>query len=86
MQLKRLRFPAHALTLEITETTAISDFKRCQEAIAQRSELGCVVSIDDFGAGFTSLSYLGSLGAGELKLDRSFLTEVHNESPQRDTP
>jgi predicted signal transduction protein with EAL and GGDEF domain len=85
MQLKRHRFPAHALTLEITETTAISDFKRCQEVIAQLCELGCVVSIDDFGAGFTSLSHLGSLGAGELKLDRAFLAGVHNESPQRDT-
>jgi diguanylate cyclase (GGDEF)-like protein len=85
VQLKRHRFPADALTLEITETTAISDFKRCQEVIAQLRELGSVISIDDFGAGFTSLSYLGRLGAGELKLDRTFLTDVHQESPQRDT-
>jgi EAL domain-containing protein (putative c-di-GMP-specific phosphodiesterase class I) len=85
VQLKRHRFPAHALTLEITETTAISDFKRCQEVIEQLRELGCIVSIDDFGAGFTSLSYLGRLGAGELKLDRTFLADVHDESPQRET-
>jgi sensor c-di-GMP phosphodiesterase-like protein len=34
------------------------------------------VSVDDFGAGVTSLAYLSSLAVGELKLDRSFITEL----------
>ena len=42
--------------LEITETTAISDFERCRNVVDQLATLGCVVSIDDFGAGFISLA------------------------------
>jgi diguanylate cyclase len=66
--------PADALVLEITETIVISDFERCRRVVDQLSKLGCVVSIDDFGAGFTSLAHLASLAVGELKLDRRFLT------------
>ena len=59
--------------LEVTETTAITDFGRSQETIRALRDLGLVVSVDDFGAGFTSLAYLSSLAVDELKLDRSFI-------------
>ena len=65
--------PPEALIVEITETTAIADFDRCKQAIEQLRDLGLIVSVDDFGAGFTSLAYLSSLAVGELKLDRSFI-------------
>ena len=71
-----------ALVLEMTETTAIADFERSQDAIQKLHDLGLVVSVDDFGAGFTSLAYLGSLAVGELKLDRSFITRL-SESRRR---
>jgi EAL domain-containing protein (putative c-di-GMP-specific phosphodiesterase class I) len=67
----------HAHARDHGDATASADFKRCQEVIEQLREFGCVVSIDDFGAGF--------LDAGELTLDRTFLTGLHSESPQRDT-
>ena len=73
-----------ALVLEMTETTAIADFERCQHAIQKLHDLGLVVSVDDFGAGFTSLAYLGSLAVGELKLDRSFITRLSETSHSRD--
>ena len=73
-QLARHRLPGSALVLEITETTVISDFERCKRVTAELAELGCVVSIDDFGAGFTSLPFLSRLAVGELKLDRTFLS------------
>ena len=63
-----------SLILEITETTIIRDFDLCKAVIEQLRGLGLGVSIDDFGAGVTSLAYLGSLAVSELKLDRSFLT------------
>ena len=44
--------------------------------------MGVVVSVDDFGTGFTSLAYLSSLAVGELKLDRSFTTHVANRDRQ----
>ena len=63
-----------ALVLEVTETTAITDFSHSRRTIADLRDLGIVVSVDDFGAGFTSLAYLSSLAVGELKLDRSFIS------------
>jgi EAL domain-containing protein (putative c-di-GMP-specific phosphodiesterase class I) len=70
--------------VEITETTVISDFERCQRVTAELAELGCVVSIDDFGAGFTSLPFLSRLAVGEVKLDRTFLSGLVADDGSRD--
>ena len=78
--LARHHLDPSALVLEITETTVISDFQRCKRVTAELAELGCVVSIDDFGAGFTSLPYLSRLAIGELKLDRTFLSDLTSDS------
>jgi diguanylate cyclase (GGDEF)-like protein len=82
-QLLRHRLPAEALVLEITETTLISDLDHCGAVIDDLRELGCTVSIDDFGAGFTSLASLGKLAVGEVKLDRSFLTTLNRQPNSR---
>jgi diguanylate cyclase (GGDEF)-like protein len=75
-QLASNALPAGALVLEITETSIITDFERAKEIIDELSQLGVVVSVDDFGTGFTSLAYLSSLAVRELKLDRTFTTHV----------
>lgn len=75
-QLARHQLTASSLILEITETTIIKDFEGCQAVIARLRALGLGVSIDDFGAGFTSLAYLGDLAVSELKLDRTFITSL----------
>ncbi len=62
-----------ALVLEITETCVISDFERARAVIGELQDHGFCVSIDDFGAGVTSLAYLGNLAVRELKLDRVFI-------------
>jgi diguanylate cyclase len=72
-----------SLILEITETTIIQDFELCKQVITQLRALGLGVSIDDFGAGVTSLAYLGSLAASELKLDRSFLSRLATGDTER---
>ena len=82
--LARHRLPGSALTVEITETTIISDFDSCRRAINQLRDLGVGVSIDDFGAGFTSLAHLGSLAVNELKLDRTFITGLGSGGTVRD--
>jgi diguanylate cyclase len=71
--LRRHGLAPGSLVLEVTETTAITDFNRSQQTIKRLRDLGLVVSVDDFGAGFTSLAYLSSLAVDELKLDRSFI-------------
>ena len=47
--------------------------------IQELRDLGVVVSVDDFGAGFTSLAHLSSLAVKELKLDRAFITGLTDE-------
>jgi EAL domain-containing protein (putative c-di-GMP-specific phosphodiesterase class I) len=82
-QLRRHQIPAEALILEITETTIISDLGHCGQVIDRLRALGCTVSIDDFGAGFTSLASLSKLAVGEVKLDRSFLTALEQDADAR---
>ena len=69
--------PADALVIEITETSVITD--RVQRVITDLNDRGIEVSIDDFGAGFTSLAHLGGLAVSELKLDASFVTRMIDE-------
>ncbi len=78
------QLPADALVLEITETTIITEFDRSKLVIQELRDLGLVVSIDDFGAGFTSLRHLSSLAVGELKLDRTFITALAADVEERD--
>jgi diguanylate cyclase (GGDEF)-like protein len=75
-QLTRYRLPSDALALEITETTLVEDFEHCKQVLARLATLAVEVSIDDFGAGFTSLTYLSALPVDELKLDRRFITPL----------
>jgi diguanylate cyclase (GGDEF)-like protein len=76
--------PGSALVIEITETSIITDFARSKKVIELLKTMGIVVSIDDFGAGFTSLAYLSSLAVGELKLDREFITGLSGDGKERD--
>jgi EAL domain-containing protein (putative c-di-GMP-specific phosphodiesterase class I) len=76
--LEHHRVNASNLVLEITETCVISDFERAKVVIADLKHMGITVSIDDFGAGFTSLAYLSELAVGELKLDRTFVNGIRS--------
>jgi diguanylate cyclase len=82
--LRRHQVPASALILEITETTIIRDFEGCRHVIDELRGLGLGVSIDDFGSGFTSLAYLGSLAVTELKLDRTFIHGLIADGREQD--
>jgi diguanylate cyclase (GGDEF)-like protein len=82
--LKKNGLPGAALVIEITETSIITDFARSKAVIEDLRDLDIVVSIDDFGAGFTSLAYLSSLAVGELKLDRTFISGLGGDGKERD--
>ncbi|MGN2430362.1 putative bifunctional diguanylate cyclase/phosphodiesterase [Pseudomonas syringae] len=71
-------FDASRLDLEITETAIMQDIAQVQQAITQFRQLGCGISLDDFGTGYSSLSQLHALALTKLKIDRSFVTGVHN--------
>lgn len=82
--LDQYQLPAAALVIEITESSIIKDFTKSKMVIEHLKDMGVMVSIDDFGAGFTSLAYLSSLSVGELKLDRTFITGLSNDGRERD--
>ena len=78
--LERHRLPANSLTLEITETTAMSDADASMTVLQQLSDMGVDLSIDDFGTGYSSLMYLKRLPANELKIDRGFVRDLEHDS------
>ncbi|MDF2232230.1 bifunctional diguanylate cyclase/phosphodiesterase [Albimonas sp. CAU 1670] len=61
------------LELEVTESLLISDIEAVERQLAQLRALGVSISMDDFGAGYSSLAYLWRFRFNRLKLDRSFL-------------
>jgi diguanylate cyclase (GGDEF)-like protein len=65
------------IDFEITETSIMRDFEQAKVAIDAIKALGCGVSLDDFGTGFSSLSQLHALPLTKIKIDRSFVTELH---------
>jgi EAL domain-containing protein (putative c-di-GMP-specific phosphodiesterase class I) len=65
--------PGEALTLEITESRLIEDLDAALASLLALTEIGVRVAIDDFGVGYSSLSYLEALPIGSIKVDRSFI-------------
>jgi diguanylate cyclase (GGDEF)-like protein len=65
-----------ALTLELTESSAMADPQSSERALRDLQALGVNLSIDDYGTGFSSLSRLKHLPFQELKIDRSFVKEM----------
>lgn len=66
----------HNLVLEITESMLMGDFEHHITLLQHIVDLGVAFSLDDFGTGYSSLSYLKKFPIDELKIDRSFLTNV----------
>jgi EAL domain-containing protein (putative c-di-GMP-specific phosphodiesterase class I) len=65
------------LTLELTESSIVADPERANRVLHALHEIGCRVAMDDFGTGYSSLAYLQRLPIDILKIDRSFVTDMH---------
>lgn len=76
--LRRNEFPAHKLTLEITETAAIEDNTMTGHVLRALRGLGVELSVDDFGTGHSSLIRLAEFPISEIKVDRSFVLGMHS--------
>jgi len=70
------RFPAARLELEVTESAIMADPDRALRILTRLAAEGITLSIDDFGAGYTSLAHLKDLPVHQLKIDRSFVTRM----------
>ena len=75
--LRETSIPPECIKLEITETVIMQDFDVMTKVIHQLHEWKIQISIDDFGTGYSSLSYLHSFPIDTLKIDRSFIQDIH---------
>jgi EAL domain-containing protein (putative c-di-GMP-specific phosphodiesterase class I) len=75
-ELAAARLEPDALLLEITEGTLMHDPGRAMQTIRALHDMGVELSIDDFGTGYSSLAYLKRLPIDELKVDRSFVSNL----------
>ena len=74
--IEEIGVPASALTLELTESTVMSESRRSIDVLLGIQDLGVALSVDDFGTGYSSLAHLRSLPVSELKIDRSFVATM----------
>jgi diguanylate cyclase (GGDEF)-like protein len=81
--LKRYRVDPEHITCEITETAAMDDAAGTRVVLEALAKVGVHISIDDFGAGYSSLAYLRQLPAKELKIDQSFVADLETSADAR---
>ncbi len=81
--LAETRFPANRLVVEITESSLFADIELARTIVTSLKNQGIRLALDDFGTGFSSLSHLRSLPFDVIKIDRSFVANLHSnkESP-----
>jgi EAL domain-containing protein (putative c-di-GMP-specific phosphodiesterase class I)/GGDEF domain-containing protein len=81
--LEQHRLVGQNLELELTETAMMQDAARTRQLLTHLKSLGVGAAIDDFGTGYSSLSCLKSLPFSKLKIDREFVTGVHDRADSR---
>lgn len=77
--LQKWDVPADRLVLEVTEDSFLADPQRARDILLEVRDHGMQVSIDDYGTGFSSLTYLRNLPVQELKVDRSLVHDVSTD-------
>jgi len=72
-------FPWSKLELEVTETSAVGNFKQANEFILWLKNVGIGLALDDFGTGMASFEYLKSMPFDVVKIDGSFVKDMHKD-------
>ncbi len=81
--LAKYQLPAKCIELEITESMVMDDVETVIRILAELRRLGIQIAIDDFGTGYSSLGYLKSLPIDCLKIDKTFVDELHDSKADR---
>lgn len=79
--LDHYNLPARFLSLEVTESDLIRNLLKAKEILTTINQMGISIAIDDFGIGYSSIAYLKELPINEIKIDKSFITQL-NEEPE----
>ena len=74
-------FPAHRVELEVTENALIGNIEKLAGQLREISELGYRIAIDDFGVGYSNLSYVSAFPVDCIKIDRSFISQLPASGP-----
>ena len=84
-QFKIHQIPPGTICFELTETAAIANFDKAARFFGEMKSLGCLFSLDDFGAGMSSFGYLKHLPVDLIKIDGSFVKSVAHDAVDRAT-
>jgi diguanylate cyclase (GGDEF)-like protein len=77
--LDEFSIPTHLLEIELTESSLVNTHDKSFTVLSQIKEMGVRVTMDDFGTGYSSLSYLRNIPLSCLKIDRSFVSDIHKD-------
>lgn len=82
--LQKLPEAAQQLTIELTESLVLEDIEEAIRRMAALRQLGVRLSLDDFGTGFSSLSYLSQMAFDEVKIDQHFVRAMSSSESGRE--
>jgi EAL domain-containing protein (putative c-di-GMP-specific phosphodiesterase class I) len=78
--LQKYRLPPNRLTLEVVETALIQDVELAKQVFSSLRNMGIRIAVDDFGVGYSSLSYINEYPIDTLKIDQSFINRLSTAS------
>ncbi len=74
--MKRYEIPRGVIHIEVTESFFEGDFARSLKVVQEIKDIGCLISMDDFGTEYSTLSKLHTINFDEVKLDKSFVDNI----------
>ena len=77
--IKQYKTPRGKLVLEVTETALMQNTESAIKTLKKLKQIGVFLSIDDFGVGYSSFSYLQRLPVDDIKIDKSFVMNMEND-------